>query len=277
MRTINTRRHQSGLFRSALRAPFAMLCAALFTASLANAEEAPATDPAAVAPAPADSMLSGEQAGRWSVAGGSELSFGWLLRDGELLANPIATEEPEVPPDLDWPEPVGDFELSFEFQIQRMGWGGIEYRMPESSGRPLRGLFFCICDDAHHPLSGVGRLGNRSTGALFDVLGPAPSTVVRPLGEWNQARIVARGTIIEHWINGMRALHTDTSRPEFEALTAGSIFRDTPRYGQLPAGRLRLLRGDGRIAYRHMTLRAPAPAEPPKPDATSTETPPPAT
>ena len=231
----------------------------------ANEPEKPEAAPTASAP---DSMLAGPQAKRWVSSGTGALDTGWLFKDGVLLANPLGRTEPEESIDLDWPEPVGDFELAFEFQIQRMGWGGIEYRMPQSleSGRPSRGLFFSISDDAHHPIPRLGRLGNRNTGAVYDILGPAPSTVVNPLGEWNQARIIARGTVIEHWINGVRVLQTDTARPEFEALAAGSVFRDTPQYGQNPAGRLRLLRGDGRVSYRNMRL-TPLPAEPaPKPN-----------
>lgn len=229
--------------------------------------------PAAPSPAPApDSMLAGERAARWVSSGARAIEAGWIFKDGTLLANPLGRMEPEEPVDLDWPDPVGDFELAFEFQVQRMGWGGIEYRMPRplESGRPSRGLLFTITDDAHHPLPRLGRLGNRSTGALYDILGPAPSIVVHPLGEWNEARIIARGGVIEHWINGVRVLQTDSARPEFEALAAGSIFRDTPRYGQGASGRLRLLRGDGRISYRNMRLITPqaepgAPAAPPAP------------
>ncbi len=244
-------------------------CAALVLGPLApsfaaNEPGKPAAAPAASAP---ESMLAGPQAKRWTSSGKGALETGWLFKDGTLLANPLGRTEPEEPIDLDWPDLAGDFELAFEFQIQRMGWGGIEYRMPGplESGRPSRGLLFSLCDDAHHPISRLGRRGNRNTGALYDILGPAPSTVVNPLGEWNQARIIARGTVIEHWINGVRVLQTDTARPEFEALAAGSIFRDTPRYGRNPTGRLRLLRGDGRVIYRHMRL-IPPPAEPAAPD-----------
>lgn len=238
---------------------FGIFCSVMMAAGPAPAEDPAAPGPAAGMTPAGDSMLSGTHASQWVVSTEGDRTSGWLFQNGVLMANPIGEDEPDEALDLDWPEPVGDFELAFEFQVLRMGWGGIEYRRPESpgTGRPLRGLIFCICDDAHHPLPRVGRLGNRSTGSLYDVLGPSPSSVVRPLGEWNQARIVAQGSKIEHWINGMRVLRSDTARPEFEALAAGSIFRDTPQYGRTPIGGLRLLRGDGRIAYRNMIFRTP--------------------
>jgi len=54
---------------------------------------------------------------------------------------------------------------------------------------------------------GLGRQGERS-GAALDA-SPPLYTAARPTGEWNRARIVARGRDVEHWLNGVKVLALD--------------------------------------------------------------------
>ena len=50
---------------------------------------------------------------------------------------------------------------------------------------------------------------------------PAEAKQLRPVGEFNQSRIVVRGSHIEHWLNGVRIVLVDVS--------AGSGISELPR------------------------------------------------
>ena len=45
----------------------------------------------------------------------------------------------------------------------------------------------------------------------------APShDATKPVGEWNEGRIVCKGTIIQHWLNGKKVIHFDYSDSKWE-------------------------------------------------------------
>jgi hypothetical protein len=217
-------------------------------------------------PEPVRHLISDQSLQLWIAPDSRSLTNIWYMQDHVLNALPVKPGDTRIDDDLLWPDPAGDFELEFEFRIRPTAFAGVEYRRPGggSSTNLVRGLMFSICDAARHPAARLGIRGNRRTGALFDLLPPAEDAPPTPLTEWNQARIVARGSRVEHWLNGVRVMAIDTQSPEFRALTAVSIFRDDPHYGQDREGRIALVRGDGGVAFRNMRLRRLEAASPGK-------------
>ena len=46
----------------------------------------------------------------------------------------------------------------------------------------------------------------------------APSyDATRPVGEWNEGRIVGKGSIIQHWLNGQKVIDFDYNDPNWAA------------------------------------------------------------
>jgi hypothetical protein len=39
--------------------------------------------------------------------------------------------------------------------------------------------------------------------------------MTKPTGEWNAGRIVCKGTIIQHWLNGEKVIHLDYKNPKW--------------------------------------------------------------
>jgi 3-keto-disaccharide hydrolase len=52
-------------------------------------------------------------------------------------------------------------------------------------------------------------------GALWGLLGPNRDWT-RPIGQWNEARIVCKGAVIEHWLNGEKVVSIDYAQPEWK-------------------------------------------------------------
>ncbi len=64
----------------------------------------------------------------------------------------------------------------------------------------------------------MGRNGTVSS--LYDLitarnlLDPTnPNKPVNPPGRWNRARLLVRGTQVEHWLNGVKVLEYERGRP----------------------------------------------------------------
>jgi hypothetical protein len=156
--------------------------------------------------------------------------YSWAVRDGSL----VALKEPRILEDLVSAEDYLDFELELEFKLEAGGNSGIKYRIGRSvqmvldstSGPYLggqrvekielkpgqrglvynRGLEFQLLDDARHPDGAKGE--DRRMGALYRMATPAKFTQIAP-GTWSRARLVVKGSTIEHWVNGELVLRKD--------------------------------------------------------------------
>jgi hypothetical protein len=78
---------------------------------------------------------------------------------------------------------------------------------------------------------------------------------VKPAGEWNTARIVARGTHVEHWLNGRKLLEYEQGSPEWEERVRQSKFATMPEYGRQLRGHIALQDHGDRVWYRNIRIR----------------------
>jgi hypothetical protein len=75
----------------------------------------------------------------------------------------------------------------------------------------------------------------------------------RPLGEWNTARIVCKGTVIEHWLNEERVISFDYTDPKWAKEVGLLRIRGGDLSGR--GGRF-LLQDHGQdVWFRHLRLR----------------------
>ncbi len=183
---------------------------------------------------------------------------GWSVDSGTLFHKPGSGGG-----DLVTKDEFGDFELSLDWTVGTGGNSGIMYRCSEEGkDYPWQTGPECqVLDDANHQ---DGKNKKTSAGSLYDVVAP-PVDVVRPAGEWNHARIVAKGTKIEHWLNGFKVVDVDLASDEFKALKAASKWKDSKDYGSLSKGRIALQDHGDEVRYGNIKIRrldgpAPAPA-----------------
>jgi hypothetical protein len=117
------------------------------------------------------------------------------------------------------------------------------------------GLEFPILDDGRNPEAKLGRNGNRTMGSLYDLVPAAANKIVKPIGEWNTARIVVRGAHVEHWLNGMRVLAYTRCTHEFRQLVAESKYKVWPHFGELKEGPILLQNHGDAVGFRNIKIR----------------------
>ena len=146
-----------------------------------------------------------------------------------------------------------DFELELEWKISPGGNSGIMFRVSEDHDYPWRtGPEYQILDNDAHPDANEGE--DRHAGANYDMHAPAKQ-VVKPVGEWNQARIVANGALIEHWLNGELIVSYELWSDAWKARIAESKWIDMPDYGMETSGHICLQDHGDPVWYRNIRVR----------------------
>jgi type 1 glutamine amidotransferase len=170
----------------------------------------------------------------------------------EAAAGVLRRKEGKNGPDLVTDAEYADFEFAYDWKVGPGGNSGVMYRCSEEKQYPWQtGPEMQVLDDARHA---DGKKPKTRAGTLYDVIA-CSADVCRPAGEWNSARIVARGTKIEHWLNGFKVVDTDTVGDEYRAALAQSKWAKSTDYNSLKRGRIALQDHGDPVEYRNLKVR----------------------
>lgn len=194
----------------------------------------------------------------WRSARGPDFpAAGWVMKDGLLTVLSSGGREGGVGGDIITVARYSDFELKADFRITPGANSGIKIFVdPELNKGPGSsiGLEYQILDDVLHPDAKLGRDGNRTMGALYDLYPPAKDKHVSPMGEWNSALIISNGPHVEHWLNGQKILEYTRFTPEFRQRVKESKFKVWPNFGELHEGHILLQDHGNEVSFRNIKI-----------------------
>ena len=202
--------------------------------------------------------LSGSQAGTWRTLFDGTSMQAWrgfksdTLPAGWRVADGVLSKDGAVP-DIISREQFGDFELELEWRIGEAGNSGIFYRGTEEYDRIYWSApEYQLLDDEKAEDNKTRLTCAGASYALY----PSPAGHLKPVGQWNQTRIVARGQHVEHWLNGVKLLEFEQGSADWSAKVAASKFKDWPDFGKSMRGHL-AVQGDhaGALAFRNIRIR----------------------
>ncbi len=195
---------------------------------------------------PQSALFDGSSLKAWRGYRSDALPAGWKIENGALAKHGSVG-------DIVSKDEFGDFELQLDWKIGEGGNSGVFYRGTEEYDH----IYWSAPE--YQLLDDIKAEDNKTrltcAGAVYAVY-PSPPGHLKPVGEWNAARIVARGNHIEHWLNGVKLLEYELGSADWEAKVKASKFKDWPNYGRARRGHI-ALQGDhaGSLAFRNITIR----------------------
>ncbi len=246
------------------------------------------TDSACNKSCPPNTLTDAEKAAGWKLLWDGKTFDGWVAEKGGCKAPPtkgwkiengVLTVLPQsrineqgkwekLPPeqaklggggDLVTVKEYKDFELMIDFRLTKAANSGIKYFYNPK-------LFKGTCEeyqilDPAHPDSTKGRDGKcRRVASLYDMIPANAEKVVKPVGEWNTAKIVSKGKVVEHWLNGVKLITYERGSKAFRETVAASKYVKEQKpgefWGETPAGRIKLQdHNDSTVSFRNLKIR----------------------
>ncbi|RFS18700.1 DUF1080 domain-containing protein [Chitinophaga silvatica] len=195
-------------------------------------------------------LFDGKTTNGWKAANGKPFpEKGWVIKDYTLQTDPASGHGGDIITDTKYT----DFELSLDFRVTKGANSGIKYYLlPNSS----LGLEFQVIDDLNHPDAKLGMNGNRTQASLYDLITASASKENKPVGEWNQARIVSKGTHVEHWLNGVKVVEFERGSDAFKALVAASKYKNIKGFSEVTETPILLQEHGDEVAFRNIKIKA---------------------
>ena len=190
----------------------------------------------------------------------------WRVVDGAIEKVPSrdvarqADGQPAQGGDLMTVETFGDFELSWEWKVTPGANSGVKYNvsaalsLAQAPNHAALGFEYQILDDERHA---DRNQPTHRAGALYDLVAPTPAKRLRPVGQWNQARIVFRGGHGEHWLNGAKIVEFDLGTARLDAALAASKYRAIPGFATRRRGHVVLQDHGDEVYFRSIKVREP--------------------
>src|SRR5262245_38691147 len=188
----------------------------------------------------------------WKVTAWNDLSkdgpkdANWTVKDGTLRTGKqrgswLVSEKT-----------YGDFILTFEIKLDKLGNSGVALRAPLKGDPAFEGMELQVADLRYNKSAKADEL----TGAIYRSI--APKKQVYKPEEWNSVRIELKGDTLKVTINGEQVIDTDLSKNDKKAKTHDKnkdapALKDRPKKGHI--GFQHLSRDDSAVLIRKAKIK----------------------
>lgn len=198
-------------------------------------------------------LFNGKNLDGWtSVGKTTPPENGWSVADGVLT---VKKEGNKRGGDIITTNQYADFDLRVDFKITKGANSGIKYLFTRYEKGGWLGLEYQIIDNDNHPDAKLGTNGNRKLATLYEMF-PAKNVNPNLVGEWNQARIVSKGSKVEHYLNGKKVLSFDRSGKEYKEAFLKSKYKGCePAFGAIEKGYILLQDHGDEVSFKNVKIR----------------------
>jgi hypothetical protein len=193
-------------------------------------------------------LFDGKSTAGWRAVKKDKAPDGWQAVNGALArvkgGGDIITEGQ-----------FDNFELVFEWKVTEGANSGVFFRVNEDYGVIQSPEYQVLHNQKHAD----GKNAKTSAASNYALHAPKKD-LTKPVGQWNQAKIVVNHNHVEHWLNGEKVVEYELASDEWKSLVAESKFKEMPNYGKSQKGHIALQDHGDHVEFRNMKIR-PLPAK----------------
>lgn len=190
---------------------------------------------------------------------------GWKIENGVLTVLEGSGAESARGGDIVTVKKYKDFILEVDFNLTEGANSGIKYFVDPGLNKGPGSAIGCeyqILDDKNHPDAKKGVSGNRTLASLYDLIeanalyygGDERKKRFNGTGKWNRARIEVRGSIVSHYLNGVKVVEYERGTQMWEALVAYSKYAKWPAFGEAESGNILLQEHGNEVSFRNIKI-----------------------
>lgn len=179
----------------------------------------------------------------------------WTVQNGAIVFDPSKPRNGGG--DIVTNEEYENYELNLEWKISKGGNSGIifdiqedpKYRATYLTGPEMQVLDNINADD--------NKKENHLAGCLYDMSGDASVSKPKPVGEWNQVRLIQNKGHLTFYLNGVKTFDGQIGSEEWNKLVQNSKFKDAAfaNFAKVAKGKIALQEHPGSSQWRNIKIK----------------------
>jgi len=180
----------------------------------------------------------------------------WTVQNGAIVFDPSKPRNGGG--DLVTNDEFENYELNLEWKISKGGNSGIifdiqedpKYRATYLTGPEMQVLDNIDAED--------NKKENHLAGCLYDMAGDATVSKPKPVGEWNQVRLIQNKGHLTFYLNGVKTFDGQIGSETWNKLVENSKFKDKAfaNFAKVAKGKIALQEHPGSSQWRNIKIKA---------------------
>ncbi|HVU54160.1 MAG TPA: DUF1080 domain-containing protein [Puia sp.] len=178
----------------------------------------------------------------------------WQVQDNALVFDP--SQPAEGGGDIVTNDVYENFELRLEWKISKGGNSGIIFDVqedPKYGATYLTGPEMQVLDNID---ASDNKKQNHLAGCLYDMAGDSTVSRPKPVGEWNEVRLVQNKGHLSFWLNGIKTYEGQIGSEEWNNMVANSKFKSKAfsDFAKVAKGKIALQQHPGSSQWRNIKI-----------------------
>ena len=196
-------------------------------------------------------LFDGKTTTGWHTYNAASVSANWKVTDGVLMLDP----KEKGGGDIVTNDSFDNYEFVTDWKISEGGNSGIIFNIkedPKFSNTYNTGPEMQILDNVK---AEDNKKENHLAGLLYDMAGTAAQSKPKPVGEWNNARIIQKAGHLTFYFNDIKTLDIQQGSDEWKKLIDSSKFKTWTDFATSPNGKIAFQNHGHEVAFRNIKIR----------------------